>query len=475
MKYKALILEDNEMDASLMEQYLHRSEYNFEIRWVETGKAYEKAITDFEPDVIICDYRLKQYSGLDAIHHKNIEFEDVPLVIVSGTIGEEKAVELIKKGAADFLIKNNIASRLMQTVMRAIKESLEKEKRRKAELKLKSSEERFRMLFEYSLDGIIIGDPDNEVGVITANEAACKMLGYKYKELKGKTLDDFIDVNSDESIKNLENRDRKGYFRGELKVRTKGGELLPVDVSCRIMKLKDGDRRSYYIIRDISDRREAQQKMEESLKEKETLLKEIHHRVKNNLAVISGMMQLQAFNSRNEEFHNEMLGSVSRIKSIALIHEYLYHNESLSQIEISSNLKELVQTAKETFNCDAQISYNFNLESILLNVNQAVPFALMINEVTTNIYKHAFKDKTKGDIDLKLYEKGKTIILEIKDNGIGLPENFDLEGAETIGLTLIKTLGKQLNANIKFSSGEKTTFLLEFERSESKGSSNTLN
>lgn len=588
MKYKVLILEDNEMDASLMEEHLQRAEYNYEIKWVRTGETYEKAIAEFEPDVIICDYRLKQYSGLDAIYHKNIVCEEIPLIIVSGTIGEEKAVELIKKGATDFLIKNNINSRLSQTVIRAIKESIEREKRQKAELELKSSEKRFRLLFEHSVDGIIIGNPNKQGGVITANDATCKMTGYTSSELQGRALEEFI---------NIDKKDQNGLFRGEVNLKQKDGSLLPVDVSSRTIELKSGEQRSFYIIRDISERKEyelqlekknmftekainslpgifymidekkdfirinnnveselgysreefqqmnpldlyfeedqeriskeiekafvegqtstvarmkkkngssdsylitgshfeqedknyvlgtainisdrikAQQKVEESLKEKETLLTEIHHRVKNNLAVVSGMMQLQAFNEEEKKCTNKLLNSVSRIKSIALIHEHLYQSKSLSHVELSTNLQELLQKIQETFSYETDIDHTFDLQKITLNINQAIPFALIINEIITNIYKHAFAKRSKGKIKVILKESDNYITLLIKDNGIGLPKDFNIEQAETIGLTLIDTLCQQLRGDIKFSSNKETVFQLKFERSENIGSSNSL-
>lgn len=472
MIYKVLLLEDNEMDATLMEQYLQRSEYNFEVKWVQSGEAYEKAVRTFEPDVIIADYRLKNYTGLDAIHFKNVECEEVPLVIVSGTVGEEKAVEMIKEGATDFLIKNNTSNRLAQTIIRAIKEAIEREKRKNTEFELKKSEKRFRMLFEHSLDGIIIGNPEDEGNIITANHAACKMLGYTDGELRGKALGDFVNIDNKKVIEGIEKRDNSGKFRGEIYLKQKNGSLLAVEVSSRVLELKSGEKRSYYIFRDISERMEAEQKIQESLKEKETLLTEIHHRVKNNLAVISGIMELQAMESDNKELQAKMFDSQSRIKSIAITHELLYEEQNFSNIDYGANIKKLVNSIAKTMNTD--VDFNFNLDKLRININQALPCSLIINEIVTNALRHAFNGDQKPVVEIFLKNEKNKIHLRVSDNGKGLPGDFDLKKPKTIGFKLISILAKQLDGKVKINSNSGTEFHLKFRKKQKKGTGSSI-
>jgi PAS domain S-box-containing protein len=471
MIYKALILEDNEVDASLMKQYLKRSSFDFKVQWVDSGDAYEKAVRTINPDIIISDYRLKQYTGLDAIHYRNKQCKDTPLIVVSGQIGEEKAVELIKEGATDFLIKENAATRLSQAVSRAIRESVEKQKRKKAESKFKSSEERFRMLFEHSLDGIIIGNPTNG-DVITANDAACQMLGYDYSEIKGMSFEEFMNFNVKEAVNKVEKRDRKGYFRGEVNLICKDGSLLPVEMSSNILILSGDRQRSYYILRDISDRKRAEQKIRDSLLEKETLLTEIHHRVKNNLAVISAMMEMQVMESENEELRRKLVDSQSRIKSIALTHELLYQEKNFSNIDFDTNIQKLVENIAKTINTG--VSFKFQLDTVRLNINQALPCSLMINELITNALKHAFNDEKNAVIEVILKNEGGTIYLSVTDNGIGLPGDFILEEAKTIGFTLIKILAKQLKSQVQLSRENGTQFHLQFIKAAVKGAGSTI-
>lgn len=470
MVHKALILEDNKVDASLMEQYLYRSALEFKVECVTSGQGYEKAVKIFKPDIIISDYRLKQYSGLDAIQYRNLHCGDVPILIVSGTIGEEKAVELIKEGATDFLIKDNAAARLGQSIVRAIKEANEKTKRKRIEEKFKSSEERFRMLFEHSMDGIIIGDP-GKGEVITANAATCSMLQYKSDEMSRKPLAELIDLTKKRVNRGIEKRNRQGYFQGEIYIKRKDNTFLPVEISSRILKLKNGEQRSYYIIRDISDRVEARKKLRASLEEKETLLTEVHHRVKNNLAVVSGIMEMQAIESENEELKNKLFDSQSRIKSIALTHELLYQEKTFSSISYSSNVKKLIGSISKTMNNG--VSFDFDMDKVKLNINQALPCSLILNELVTNSLKHAFKGK-RGKVKIALKEKGETIHLIIKDDGVGLPDSFTLDEANTMGFTLVKILSRQLNGHLNVTRNNGTQFHLQFSKTDFKGSGSSI-
>lgn len=469
MVHKALILEDYKADASLLEQYLHRSDLDFKVKCVATGQEYEAAVKAYKPDVIISDYRLKQYSGLDAIQYRNLHCGKVPILIVSGTIGEEKAVELIKEGATDFLNKDSAATRLGQSITRAIKEASERNKRRKAEERLKRSEERFRLLFEHSMDGIIIGDPV-EGEIVTANKAACNMLQYRFGELKKKTLKDFIDASNNRK-RDLNNKKPQDYFQGEIYLKRKDHTKLPVEVSGRTLKLKNGNQRSYYIIRDISGRVEARKQLQNSLKEKETLLTEVHHRVKNNLAVVSGIMEMQALESKDEELQRKLFDSQSRIKSIALTHELLYQEKTFSNISYNSNVKKLIQSISKTMNNGA--SFAFDMDQVKLNINQALPCSLILNELVTNSLKHAFKDD-QGKIDIILKENNGTVHLIIKDNGVGLPDTFSLDKANTMGFTLVKILSGQLNGRLHISRDDGTQFHLQFSKTDFKGPGSSI-
>lgn len=216
--------------------------------------------------------------------------------------------------------------------------------------------------------------------------------------------------------------------------------------------------------------------LEISLEEKDTLLAEIHHRVKNNLAVVSGMLQIQAYKESDKQMQKKLLDSTLRIKSMASIHEQLYQSHSFSNMAFDAGLRNLVKTIIETMDDGSNIDTEFHLEPVQLNINQAVPCSLIVNEVITNSIKHAFNYNERGLITISLHRQDKMLNLKITDNGIGFPNDFKKSEQNSLGMELIRTLALQLEANCKYESRKSepgTLFEIEFEISDSPGSSGT--
>jgi two-component sensor histidine kinase len=229
--------------------------------------------------------------------------------------------------------------------------------------------------------------------------------------------------------------------------------------------------------RDVTKQIQQQQLNMESLKEKEILLAEIHHRVKNNLAVVSGMMQLQALEEENKEIKDRLFDGISRVKTMANIHEQLYKSNSFSKLEFSDNIRSLVYSIQKTFQARTRVNVHFNCELVQININQAIPCSLIMNEVVTNIFKHAFPDRDTGDIfiDLSKCESSNNVLLSVRDNGIGLPDNFDTMTGGSLGLNLIDVLAQQLDADYTYASnGEGTNFDIRFRKDEIRGIGNGL-
>ncbi len=187
-----------------------------------------------------------------------------------------------------------------------------------------------------------------------------------------------------------------------------------------------------------------QHELEESLEEKETLLAEIHHRVKNNLAVISGMLHIQSFKESDKEIQEKLLNSTLRVKSMANIHEQLYQSKNFSKMEFDEGLKKLVDTILTTINYSKEVDVSYNLDTVHLNIHQAVPCSLIVNEVVTNCLKHAFNEQTSGKIEISLKKSGDVVNLKVVDDGTGISDPVDETKSESIGLELIQTLTKQL-------------------------------
>lgn len=203
---------------------------------------------------------------------------------------------------------------------------------------------------------------------------------------------------------------------------------------------------------EIVERRNTEQKLQTSLNDKEILLSETHHRVKNNLAVVSGMLDLQVLMSDEEKIKSVLSDSRNRIKSMSLIHEALYKFDNVSQIEFGRYIHTLVEEIRQTYISGLlHINMVYDLDQVYLALDKAIPCGLLVNEVLTNSFKHAFRGRTEGEIKIRLKLDGSSCLLEIKDNGNGVDPD-QLPSSQSIGMTLIGAFVKQLHGKYEMSS-----------------------
>lgn len=207
-------------------------------------------------------------------------------------------------------------------------------------------------------------------------------------------------------------------------------------------------------------------KIQQSLKEKEVLLQEIHHRVKNSLAIVSGLIELQLDSTESDEAKHVLQDSQTRIRSMALIHEKLYQTKSLSDIELDTYIKELVEAIHGTFTEYTEaVDLEFDLDKVELDVDRVIPCGLLINELVVNAFKHAFKEDQKGMLEIGLAKENECIKLSVADNGPGLPDDFDLKDEGNLGAMLIETFAAQLNAEIDVKNTENgSKFVFTFSK-----------
>jgi len=204
--------------------------------------------------------------------------------------------------------------------------------------------------------------------------------------------------------------------------------------------------------------------IKESLSEKEMLLKEIHHRVKNNLQIISGILELQNLNVSDETAKIILKEGQARIQSIALIHKTLYQSENFSKVPFQNYLTELLQAIQATYgNNQSKIEVNINANNIELGINTAIPLSLIINEIVTNCFKHAFIGKENGNITIELSKQSDYFQLIVADDGNGLPADFNINRLHSVGFDLIKGLTKQLEGNFNFESENGTKITIHFK------------
>jgi hypothetical protein len=223
---------------------------------------------------------------------------------------------------------------------------------------------------------------------------------------------------------------------------------------------------------DITEQKQAQEQIRASLKEKEVLLKEIHHRVKNNLGIVSSLLQMQSRRIQDSQASIILRDSQNRIASIALVHEKLYRSEDLADIDFALYIPDLTTHLFDSYNVSSsQIKLNIQVDDASLDIETAIPCGLIINELVSNALKYAFPGNCGGEIHVRFYQEceplslglqqGKLILI-IQDNGVGLPEKFDSKKAKTLGINLVQGLVKQLRGKLEIDSHQGTKFKITF-------------
>ena len=330
------------------------------------------------------------------------------------------------------------------------------------EEKLRRNEELFEQLFSNSPLGVAL--LDRKSLIIQVNHSFESLFGYEMSEIKGKNIIDLIVPEHDkEHAKELTDYTEK--FTLTKKRKTKGGELIDVFISGVPVILNDQPIALFGIYMDITDRIEVEQRLRQSLEEKKILLAEVHHRVKNNLAVITGLLELQYHNLESEEAKNALRDSQLRVNSMGLIHEKLYQSESLAEIDFGQYIEELVGVIVKSHNKSKDdIDIVMNSADIKLPIKKAIPCGLVINEIVTNSMKYAFFDgHPNPEIRITMKRHNGRASIEISDNGVGLPADFEELGSKSLGTILIKTLTSQLQADLDVESNEGTKYIFSFD------------
>lgn len=434
---------------------------NDELHWSEVTKEVHGFGPDYMPDVESTVMLFKEgynrdtfaKAAEDAIE-RNIPF-DVELKIVSGK-GDERWIRAT--GEPEFNTDG--------VCVRFYGISQNVTDRRQAEEDLELNERRFKALVQDGMDMIAI--LDEEANYKYVSPASAKVLGMSPEFFSERNAFDFIHEDDTERIhkqfSSLSYRESTGL---------KPFRFLNADDEWRwleatVTNLSEDPAVKGYVVnsRDVTERQLQHEKILDSLKEKETLLAEIHHRVKNNLSVLTGLLQLQAAKENNEEVLERLFDSVARIHTMASIHEQLYKSNNFSSIELGDRIRLLALNIKKSFQLDTEVELNFQCEPLDVSVSRALPCSLIVNEILTNIFKHAFKGRDEGKITVILTQTdiNNYMKLAIIDDGIGIPKNFNPKESDSLGLTLVHMLSEQIKAEYYFENLDKgTAFNLLFK------------
>ncbi len=338
---------------------------------------------------------------------------------------------------------------------------------KKAEEELRLSEERHRAVYDQAYIGIArIG----RVGrFLLVNQRLCDMFGYASEELYKKAFFELTHPSEvGESLKKWD-----ALLSGEIKNFTseqiylhKNGSQIYANLTVSLVRDTTGSPNYYVaVFEDITVRKQQEKELQESLKEKEVLLKEVHHRVKNNMQVISSILNLQSSYIKDEAAIEMLKESQDRIKSMAFIHESLYQGKNLSHVKFSEYVRNLVGNLFHTYGINKKgLKLKFDLDEVFLNLDTSIPCGLILNELISNALKYAFKDRETGtlSVTLKKLEGGK-LKLEIADDGKGFPKEINWKDTESLGLQLVVTLAGQIRGDIQMETKKGTTFTIVFK------------
>jgi len=366
----------------------------------------------------------------------------------------------------------------------------------------------FTSIANIAKDAIII--LDDEGRIVYWNPMASRIFGYKKSEILGKEAHLVL------SPPQYHSAYQQGYpkfsaeGRGKVIGRTleleairKNGEVFPIELTLSLLHV--GERHfALGIVRDITRRKKAEEELEkyrqkleelveertrklretnkrlrveikirrqieqelkQSLKEKEVLLQEIHHRVKNNFQLVCSLLNLQAFHTSSEEARRALQEGQARIRSMALIHEMLYQSFYQGEVNFAQYIKNLVshlQQMESVANKDIQIK--IKVEDIYLDLKKAIPCGLIVNEIITNAFKHAFPDRDRGEINIEMRAKDHQVYFQISDDGVGVPPEIDVFQSKTLGLRLIHDLVQQLRGEIRMERHQGTAYFISFKK-----------
>jgi PAS domain S-box-containing protein len=338
--------------------------------------------------------------------------------------------------------------------------------RKKTDAALEESEERYRDLVEKAGIAILIDDRDGNFKYV--NERYAELFGYSEKELENQSIRSVVHSDDMDMVMRYHNnriQGKRAPSRYEFTGVKKDGSIIYLEVDAQA--IKKGKRivgtRSY--IWDITPRKMAEKKLKVSLQEKEVLLREIHHRVKNNLQIISSLLNLQSRHIKDRPSLDMFQESRHRVRSMALVHEKLYRSEDMAKVDFREYILSLASHLFMAYGINStSIKLDVDVKDVYLDINTSIPCGLIINELISNALKHAFRGRKHGKIRIVLQPQNRDKIkMVVSDDGMGLPKRVDVTKTESLGLQLVIMLVEQLQGTLSVDRNRGTSFEIIFQ------------
>ena len=459
-----LIVEDDEATAELERLTLSRS--GLRVRTVSRVNDAIDLLRRQAFSAVLLDYQLPDGDPWLVLQEAQARVPRIPVIIVTAMGNERVAAEAIHRGVAEYVPKtHSFWDQLPGVVQRVARLA-------QAEEDLQRRDELFRLISENTSDWIVLMDLDGSYKYVSP--ASRHMFGQDPEELIGHRTLEFVhpdDCSEVEGILATAATTHKP-FRLTYRHRRKDGSFRWVEAQITTLRDPTGvPTEMLEIVRDITDRKELEarvaartEQIHASLREKEVLLKEIHHRVKNNLQVISSLLNLQAAKLDNPSARSMFAKSQDRVYSIALVHEKLYQSPDLSHVNFDEYVRSLVQSLFQSLDAaNRGVAAKVDVSPVRLSVDKAIPCALIINELVTNSLKHAFPTPRTGSVNIRMRPcGGEQLELTIEDDGIGFPTGVDPRAVRSLGLDLVFTFADQLGAGVDVQLEPGTAFSFRF-------------
>jgi len=335
---------------------------------------------------------------------------------------------------------------------------------------LTDSPEILYSIFEFAPDAILLVHAGGHIS--KANAQAHSMFGYGPNELVGRS----VEVLVPDRFSGHHARHRAGYAASprtrpmgaglDLFGRRKDGTEFPVDIMLSPLAIEE-EGIVLAVVRDATERKRAEEAAEAA---RQMYLKEIHHRIKNNLQIISSLLFLQAMHTPDAKVVEILNESRNRVKSIALIHERLYRSPGMARVEMAAYIEELAAELFRTYGVfQERLGVHIHVDDISLGIDTAIPCGLILNELITNVLKHAFPDGGEGQVTIGLHRlESRAYALSVRDTGVGLPEGIDWQSGTTLGLRLVSDLVRQLDGTLDVTADGGTAFSIVFRELQYK-------
>lgn len=456
---RILYLEDNPLDVELTRSRLEAEGLLHRMTHLRTRAEFLDAMQKGGFDVLMIDYSVPGFASLEALEIARALYPDAPILIISGTIGEEIAIDTMRRGANDYVLKNRI-SRLSPALRRVVQEAEDRRRRKEAEKAHREAEARYRTLFEASPEAVFLIDGQ---GVIRdCNPEAERLLDTPAARIVGRPGSDFGFLG------------RFGAGAPEPSVRDAGDPGHPSPSEERIAAAgaarwvevipgrvaMDGGRGFQVIVREITGRKQADERIQNSLREKEVMLREIHHRVKNNLQIICGLLAFRSAESGDGR-GGMCLDCRDRITTMALIHERLTHADDLSAIPFREFAHTLVSERVLSAPPSRRVRFELELAEATFTLPLAVPLALILSELVNRALRNSFPDGRKGSLRVGLSADGRNgWILEVRDDGAAPAAEAGTDA--DISMRLVHMLVEQIRGEWSLSSENGTVCRVRF-------------